>query len=104
VSGWAASLFSYQCPESNSSILSSVCASLPKAGAQFRNAARGDLCGGRWVTGVPTAMWLIWHEIANMNAIISEIDHFPALLCQSKISSASQAYDCIINFAIFCIA
>jgi hypothetical protein len=37
-------------------ILSNVCASLPKAGAQCGSSARWDLCGGRRVTGVPTAI------------------------------------------------
>ena len=33
----------------------SVCASTPEVGAQCGNSARWDLCGGRRVTGVPTA-------------------------------------------------
>ena len=36
--------------------LSNTCASLPKAGAQCGSSARWDLCGGRRVTGVPTAI------------------------------------------------
>ncbi|MGO9736485.1 MAG: hypothetical protein ACLPVO_03515, partial [Desulfomonilaceae bacterium] len=38
--------------------LASLCAFLrhsPKVGAVCGNSARTDLCGGRWVTGVPTA-------------------------------------------------
>ncbi len=37
-------------------ILSSACASLPKAGAQCGSPARWDLSGGRRVTGVPTGI------------------------------------------------
>ena len=33
----------------------STCASAPKAGARCGSAARRDLCGGCWVTGIPTA-------------------------------------------------
>src|SRR6266516_3174524 len=32
-----------------------ACASRPEAGARCGNAARRDLCGGCWVTGIPTA-------------------------------------------------
>ena len=32
-----------------------VCASRPEAGARCGSAARRDLCGGCWVTGIPTA-------------------------------------------------
>jgi len=37
-------------------ILNNACASLPKVGAQCGSSARWDLCGGRRVTGVPTAI------------------------------------------------
>ena len=43
-------------------ILSNTCASLPKAGAQCGSSARWDLCGGRRVTGVPTAIIFISGE------------------------------------------
>jgi hypothetical protein len=36
-------------------ILNSVCASLPEVRALCGSSARRDLCGGRRVTGVPTA-------------------------------------------------
>ena len=45
-------------------ILSNVCASLPKAGAQCGSSARWDLSGGRRVTGVPTGIKLLKLEIA----------------------------------------
>ncbi len=32
-----------------------ACASSPEAGARCGSAARRDLCGGCWVTGIPTA-------------------------------------------------
>jgi len=32
-----------------------ACASRPEAGARCGSAARRDLCGGCWVTGIPTA-------------------------------------------------
>jgi hypothetical protein len=35
--------------------LSGACASRPEAGARCGSAARRDLCGGCWVTGIPTA-------------------------------------------------
>ena len=39
----------------NTLIPNSVCASPPEVGAQCGSSARWDLCGGRRVTGVPTA-------------------------------------------------
>jgi len=38
------------------------------------------------------------------SAISIEIGRFPVLLCQSKSSSACQAYDYIIKFIDFCTA
>ena len=36
-----------------------ACASSPEAGARCGSAARRDLCGGCWVTGIPTATFLL---------------------------------------------
>ncbi len=43
----------YTCPTAYGGLC--ACASPPKAGARCGSAARRDLCGGCWVTGIPTA-------------------------------------------------
>ena len=60
-------------------ILSNVCASLPKAGAQSGSPARWDLSGGRRVTGVPTAIDGIWSETCDYSNIYVRIIHLQNL-------------------------
>jgi len=43
---------------------SSACALVPEAGARCGSSARRDLCGGRRVTGVPTAtLMMSWFSV-----------------------------------------